>query len=96
MLFWASPAGDLFKGVSADLNGAHISNWSAADAVDFTDLASSSAALSVSQTTGLTTLLVSDGTHTASIGLTGSFSAQSFTLTSNGTGGTELTYSPHG
>jgi hypothetical protein len=96
MLFWASPAGDVFQGATANLNGAHISNWSAADSIDLLDLAISGAALTVTQTPGLSTLHLTDGTHTASIGLTGTFSAANFHLASDGATGTVLTYGNHG
>ena len=92
MLFWASPAGDVFQGASANVASAHISNWGAADSLDITDLNPGSATLSVVQTTGLDTLTISDGTHTSSVGLTGTFAAGGFHLAADGHGGTVLSY----
>ena len=92
MLFWASPAGDVFQGLTANIAGAHISNWGAADSLDITDLNPAQAALSTMQTTGLDTLTISDGTHSASVGLTGTYSAGGFSLASDGHGGTMLAY----
>ncbi len=95
MLFWASPAGDVFEGPSADLAGARIANWSAADSLDITDLAPAHAKLVATQTGGLDTLVLSDGSHTATVSLTGTFSASGFHLASDTHGGTMLTYTGH-
>ncbi len=95
MLFWASPAGDEFQGSSADLAGAHIGNWSATDSLDITDLAPAHATLATTQTTGLDTLVLSDGSHTATLSLAGTFSAGGFHLASDAHGGTLLTYTGH-
>ena len=92
MLFWASPAGDEFQGMSANIAGAHISNWSAADSIDVTDMSPAMATLLATQTAGLDTLTLSDGVHTASVGLTGTYAANNFHLASDGHGGTMLTY----
>ena len=92
MLFWASPAGDTFQGVSASLTGAHVSNWGNADSLDITDLNPAVATLTAVQTTGLDTLSISDGTHTVSVGLTGTFSTGGFHLGKDGHGGTTLSY----
>ena len=95
MLFWASPAGDVFQGTSANLAGAHIANWSATDSLDITDLAPAHATLATMQATGLDTLVLSDGSHTATVSLTGTFSASGFHLASDTHGGTVLTYTGH-
>ncbi len=92
MLFWASPAGDVFQGSSANVAGAHISNWSGADSLDITDMAPATASLTAVQTPNLAVLTISDGTHTSSVGLTGSFTTGAFHLSSDGHGGTVLTY----
>jgi hypothetical protein len=92
MLFWASPAGDVFSGPSADVNGAHVSNWSAADSIDLTDMNAGAATLSLSQAPGLATIRISDGTRSASIGIAGTYSAANFHLAPDGSGGTLLTY----
>ncbi len=92
MLFWASPAGDVFQGTSANIAGAHISNWSSADSIDVTDMMSATARLTVTQTANLDTLTIADGVHTTSFGLTGTFTVSGFHLSSDGHGGTILTY----
>ncbi len=92
MLFWASPAGDVFGGTSANMAGAHISNWSAADSLDITDMLSGTATLSVVQTPNLETLTITDGIHTSNVSLTGSYAAGSFHLSSDQHGGTLLTF----
>lgn len=50
MLFWASGPGDVFQGVTADLNGAHFSDWLSVDTLDLTDM--SSAGVSLTYATG--------------------------------------------
>ncbi len=95
MLFWASPAGDVFQGTSANLAGAHVANWSAADSLDITDLAPAHATLATTQASGLDTLVLSDGSHTATLSLAGTFSAGGFHLASDTHGGTLLTYTGH-
>ena len=92
MLFWASPAGDEFQGLSANLKGAHVSNWGNADSLDITDLSPASATLTALQTTGLDTLTITDGAHTTSVGLTGTYTAADFHLGKDGHGGTTLSY----
>jgi len=92
MLFWASPAGDIFTGSSATLNGAHISNWGAADSIDLTDMLPTQAHLVLSQGPAGTSLAISDGVHAASIGLAGTFASSSFHFSADGHGGTLLTF----
>ena len=92
MLFWCSPAGDEFQGTSAHVTGAHVSNFGTPDTLDITDLNPASAKLTATQTVGLDTLSISDGTHTLSIGLTGTFTTTSFHLVADGHGGTMLSY----
>ena len=67
MLFWASPAGDAFQGVSANLAGAHISNWGNLDTLDITDMNPASATLTAMQSIGMDTLTIGDGTHSVSV-----------------------------
>jgi hypothetical protein len=92
MLFWASSGGDVFKSASTTLTGAHIANWTSADSLDVTDMISSKASLTLKQASGVTTLTLSDGTHSLSIGLTGTFTTTQFHLASDGHGGTAVTY----
>jgi hypothetical protein len=92
MLFWCSPVGDEFQGITANQNGDSIGNWSAADSLDLTDLAFGSAHLSYSQGSNAGTLTLSDGTHTALVSITGTFPGTGFHLASDGHGGTLVTY----
>ena len=92
MLFWASPAGDVFGGISANMTGSHIGNWSGADSLDLTDMLPGAATLTAVQNPNLETLTITDGVHTSSVSLTGTFAAASFHLTSDQHGGTLLTY----
>jgi hypothetical protein len=92
MLFWASPAGDTFQGIAATLQGAHISNWGPADNLDITDLAPGTAHLTISQGTGLDTITITSNGHTTSVGLTGTFAPSLFHISSDGHGGTVLSY----
>jgi len=92
MLFWASPVGDAIAGIAANVNGAHVSNWSQTDSIDIVDMAPALATLSMVQSAGLATLSLSDGTHSSSVGLTGTFAASSFHLSPDNHGGTMLTF----
>ncbi len=92
MLLWASASGDIFTGTAAHINGAHIGNWSAADSVDVTDLSSAGASLSVTHASGLTMITVSNGAHSTSFNLVGTFTIGNFHLASDGSGGSILTY----
>ena len=92
MLFWGAPAGDIFQGPTAMLNGARISNWVNADQLDFTDLSRASSSLSYTAETGFGLLAVSDGTHKATVTLFGTYSAANFHIASDGHSGTLITY----
>ena len=83
-------AGVVFKDVTASLSGSTIGGFATSDIVDFTDLRAAGAVVSY----GNGVLSVSDGTHSATLGLgfasvpaTGSFH-----IASDGTGGTNLTW----
>jgi hypothetical protein len=95
MLFWASPAGDEFQGLTANLNGDHITNFNASVKLDLTDLASATAHLTYTQGIGAGLLVVSDGTHTATITLPGTFIPAGFHVSMDGHGGTFVSYAPH-
>ncbi len=92
MIFWGAPAGDIFQGATAMLNGARISNWVNADKLDFTDLVKGSVHLTYSQQTGYGLLTASDGTHNASVTLFGTFTAANFGAAADGHGGTIISY----
>jgi hypothetical protein len=92
VLLWAASTGDIFTGTAAHMEGAHVSNWSAADSVDITDISSTGASLSVTHASGLTLITVSNGSHSTSFNLAGTFTIGNFHLASDGTGGSILTY----
>ena len=92
MLFWASPVGDEFQGNSANLNGTHIGNWSGTDSIDLTDMLPASAGLTAVQSLNLDTLTITDGIHTSSVSMAGTYAAAAFHLSSDQHGGTLLTF----
>jgi hypothetical protein len=89
--------GDLFLGTSAGLNGDTISHFGGAgtlaEKIDITDLAPT-ASLTYTGTTTQGTLMLSDGTHSASITMIGNYSQSHFhPLVSDGHTGSFVTYS---
>jgi len=92
MLFWASPAGDIFTGPTADLNGARIGNWLTADRLDFTDLSPASVSLSYSAQAGYGLLYLSEGKIKANVTFFGTLNANWFHTAADGHGGTFITY----
>jgi hypothetical protein len=92
MLFWASGPGDVFQGLTADLNGAHFSDWLSVDSLDFTNLSPANTSLTYATGPGDGILTVSNGTHSATITLFGTFAAAGFHALSDGNGGTMITY----
>jgi hypothetical protein len=92
MLFWASPAGDVFAGPTADLNGARIGNWITADRLDFTDLSPASVSLSYSVQAGYGLLYLSKGAIKANVTFFGTLNASWFHAAADGHGGTFITY----
>jgi hypothetical protein len=93
MLFWASPVGDVFTGASAAMQGANIANWTAADSLDITDLLGAQTRIAYAQATGQGTITVTDGTHTDTVTLLGSYNASWFHVTPDAHGGALVTYS---
>jgi hypothetical protein len=93
MLFWASPVGDIFTGSAANMQGATIANWTTADSLDFVDYLGSKTRVSYAQANGQGTITVTDGTHTDTIGLVGSYNASWFHVTTDLHGGALVTYS---
>ncbi len=93
MLFWASPVGDIFTGSAANMQGANIANWTTADSLDFVDFLGSKTRVSYVQANGQGTITVTDGTHTDTIGLIGSYTASWFHVTTDVHGGALVTYS---
>ena len=84
-----------FKDTSADLNGSAITSFGTADLIDLTDM--NPAAVSVTfvpGTNGASSLVVTDGTHTATVGIafTAGLPPGFFTTSLDGTGGTYVRY----
>jgi hypothetical protein len=93
MLFWASPVGDEFQGTAANLSGAQIANWTTADSLDFSDMAGTNTTVVYAQATGQGTITVTDGAHTSTVNLLGSYNATWFHVTTDTHGGALVTYS---
>ncbi len=93
MLFWAGTPGDVFTGASAALQGADIANWASVDSLDFTDMTAAAAHVSYAQGSGTGTLSVSDGSHSDTLVLVGSFTPAWFHVAADGHGGALVTYS---
>jgi hypothetical protein len=84
-----------FTDTSADLNGSAITSFGTTDLVDLTDM--NPAAVSVVYvpgTNGAATLVVTDGTHTATIGIafTSGLPAGFFATSTDGAAGTDVRY----
>jgi hypothetical protein len=83
---------DTFKGASAGLNNDTIKNFggtgTAADVIDVTDLSYASALKSYTPGSGQGVLGLTDGTHSTSITLVGSYTLASFQLATDNHGGT--------
>jgi hypothetical protein len=97
LLVGYSGGDDTFKDTTANLNGTTIANFGdPGDTIDLTDLISGSATLSFTEAAGAQsgTLTVTDGTHTAAITLLGQYLAAGFSLSSNGSSGTDISYTP--
>jgi fibronectin-binding autotransporter adhesin len=93
MLFWASPVGDIFTGTAANMQGANIANWTTADSLDFVDYLGNQTRVSYAQANGQGTITVTDGSHTDTIGLLGTYTASWFHVTTDAHGGALVTYS---
>ena len=93
MLFWASPVGDIFTGTAANMQGATIANWTTADSLDFIDYLGNQTRVSYLQASGQGTITVTDGVHTDSETLLGSYNASWFHVNMDPHGGAIITYS---
>ena len=91
-LIGSSMYGDTFADTVAGLNGDTIKLFGGTDVIDLIGLASSTAKLSYSGTSTTGTLSASDGTQTAKINFTGSYSAANFVPVADGHGGTAILY----
>jgi hypothetical protein len=80
--------GMLLLDASQSFNGL-VAGFSRSDQLDLRDIAfGSGISVSVTSANGSSTLMVSDGTHSANIELLGQYAASQFTSGSDGAGGT--------
>jgi hypothetical protein len=93
MLFWASPLGDNFQGTSSNLNGATIADWTTADTLDLTDFQPSDVSVVFTQSASSGTLVITDGTHSSDITISGIHHPAWFGVSTDQHGGTFITYS---
>ena len=85
--------GDMFKGTAAELNGDTISLFGGTDLVDLTNVKSSLvSALHWTRSSKGGKLSISDGTHSAVIDFSGTYSASDFTFASDGALGTYIKF----
>lgn len=78
-------------GTAAELGGSTISKFTAGDTVDLTHVVSAAATLTGIVVTATSTVLtIADGATTTKVTLGGAFSAGSFRLRSDGSGGTDI------
>lgn len=96
MAFWASPAGDVFKGQVGLLSGAQIGNWNTNCSLSVTDIVGSRTRVSYAQASGLGTITVTDGVQTAAVTLIGSYNANWFQVAADPNGGAAITYAKGG
>ena len=92
MLFWASPVGDTFTGVAANMAGATLANWTGADALDMTDMAGAKASVTYTQASGYGNLVVTDGAHADTLTLLGTYTPSYFHSGLDAHGGAVITY----
>ncbi|MFL5284940.1 MAG: hypothetical protein ACJ8AW_29210 [Rhodopila sp.] len=83
---------DTFQGTAANLDGDLIQLFGGNDVIDVTDLNFASATLAYSGTQAAGTLSLTDGVHSAHIGLTGDFNQSAFHLASDLHGGTNISH----
>jgi hypothetical protein len=93
MLFWASPVGDIFTGTISNMQIAEIANWTGSDSLDIVDMLGNQTRVSYLQASGQGTITVTDGVHTDTIGLLGTYTASWFHVSTDTHGGALITYS---
>jgi hypothetical protein len=85
--------GDTFLGTAAGFTGDTIKNFGGSDGIDFTDLLFATIKpLAYAGTTSSGKLTVTDGTHSGSVTLSGSYTLGSFTPINDGHGGTLIQF----
>jgi len=84
-----------FKDSSADLNGGTITAFGTTDLIDLTDMNPASATVSYTPGSPAATLVVTDGSHSAtiSLALATALAPGFFTTATDGAGGTDVRYS---
>jgi hypothetical protein len=75
------------------MQGAEISNWSTSDSLDFVDMLGTKTTVAYVQASGQGTITVTDGAHTDSVILIGSYNASWFQVGTDVHGGALITYS---
>ena len=95
MLNAATFTGIDFKDASANLNGDTITSFGTSDLIDLTDITPATASVSYVPGAQTATLIVSDGTRSAtiSLALTGALTPGLFTTGTDGAAGTDVQYS---
>jgi hypothetical protein len=92
-LVGASVFGDLFKGTSILMNGDSIKNFGGTDLIDLTDINESKVTgLSYTPGSGSGVLTVTDGTHSASLTMIGTYTKADFGFKTDGATGTLVTF----
>jgi len=92
---FAGATGTLIIDNSAKFSGSFSGSLASGDRIDLTDItAGASASLSYAGNSSGGTLTVSDGTHTAKLGVVGNYSLANFTASSDGKGGTIIVDPP--
>jgi hypothetical protein len=92
-LVGATVFGDLFKGTSILLNGDIIKNFGGTDLIDLTDINESKVTgLSYTPGSGSGVLTVTDGTHSASLTMIGTYTKADFGFKTDGGTGTLVTF----
>jgi hypothetical protein len=96
----ASAGGDLFLGTTAQMNGEIISDFLGSDVIDITDMpfigagAPGATGLAVTASGANSLLTITQGSHSATMTLTGTFGASDFTLNTDQAGGTVVALAP--
>jgi hypothetical protein len=92
-LVGATAFGDLFKGTSVLLNGDTIKNFGGSDQIDLTDVTESKVTgLTYTPGSGSGVLGITDGTHSASLTFTGTYTKADFGFKTDGAGGTLIIF----
>jgi hypothetical protein len=85
--------GDIFTGTISNMQIAEIANWTGSDSLDIVDMLGNQTRVSYLQASGQGTITVTDGVHTDTIGLLGTYTASWFHVSTDTHGGALITYS---